>query len=305
MAFPASGAAAEHQPNNDQNELQPALESVGDIECGLEGLRKEIEEVAKVAEQVEAIASQTNLLALNATIEAARAGDAGRGFAVVASEVKELAGQTRSATDRISQTLEALISKIGQLTEHGAQARSVIQQAGQTILAIKKKAEDAAVVLTSQENTEAAPPPPPVQEVADESPISVRDKELVQNTFAKVEPIAEAVAEMFYNRLFEIDPSLRELFKGDMKEQGRKLMDILKVAVNGLDNLDKIVPVVEALGQRHAEFGVQDAHYATVAQALLWTLEQGLKDDFTPEVKDAWTNVYTLLAETMIGAASA
>lgn len=110
---------------------------------------------------------------------------------------------------------------------------------------------------------------------------------------------------MFYNRLFEIDPSLRELFKGDMKEQGRKLMDILKVAVNGLDNLDKIVPVVKALGQRHAEFGVQDAHYATVAQALLWTLEQGLKDDFTPEVKDAWTNVYTLLAETMIGAASA
>lgn len=305
MAFPASSAAAEHQPNNDQNELQPALESVGDIEGGLEGLRKEIEEVAKVAEQVEAIASQTNLLALNATIEAARAGDAGRGFAVVASEVKELAGQTRSATDRISQTLEALISKIGQLTEHSAQARSVIQQAGQTILAIKKKAEDAAVVLTSQENTEAAPPPPPVQEVADESPISVRDKELVQNTFAKVEPIAEAVAEMFYNRLFEIDPSLRELFKGDMKEQGRKLMDILKVAVNGLDNLDKIVPVVEALGQRHAEFGVQDAHYATVAQALLWTLEQGLKDDFTPEVKDAWTNVYTLLAETMIGAASA
>lgn len=305
MAFPASSAAAEHQPNNDQNELQPALESVGDIEGGLEGLRKEIEEVAKVAEQVEAIASQTNLLALNATIEAARAGDAGRGFAVVASEVKELAGQTRSATDRISQTLEALISKIGQLTEHSAQARSVIQQAGQTILAIKKKAEDAAVVLTSQENTEAAPPPPPVQEVADESPISVRDKELVQNTFAKVEPIAEAVAEMFYNRLFEIDPSLRELFKGDMKEQGRKLMDILKVAVNGLDNLDKIVPMVKVLGQRHAEFGVQDAHYATVAQALLWTLEQGLKDDFTPEVKDAWTNVYTLLAETMIGAASA
>lgn len=305
MAFPASSAAAEHQPNNDQNELQPALESVGDIEGGLEGLRKEIEEVAKVAEQVEAIASQTNLLALNATIEAARAGDAGRGFAVVASEVKELAAQTRSATDRISQTLEALISKIGQLTEHSAQARSVIQQAGQTILAIKKKAEDAAVVLTSQENTEAAPPPPPVQEVADESPISVRDKELVQNTFAKVEPIAEAVAEMFYNRLFEIDPSLRELFKGDMKEQGRKLMDILKVAVNGLDNLDKIVPMVKVLGQRHAEFGVQDAHYATVAQALLWTLEQGLKDDFTPEVKDAWTNVYTLLAETMIGAASA
>jgi len=124
-------------------------------------------------------------------------------------------------------------------------------------------------------------------------------KKAVQTTFAKVEPIAEAAAAMFYARLFELDPSLRPLFKGDMAEQGRKLMVMLAVAVRGLDRLDELVPAVEKLGARHATYGVTDAHYDTVAAALLWTLDKGLGADFTPEVRDAWVAVYTTLATTM------
>lgn len=140
---------------------------------------------------------------------------------------------------------------------------------------------------------------------AEEGPVSSADIALVQESFAKVAPIAEAAAEMFYNRLFEIDSRLSELFKGDMKEQGRKLMGMIEAAVSGLDNLDKLVPAVQALGARHSGYGVQPAHYGMVAEALLWTLGQGLGDDFTPEVEVAWTKVYTVLAETMIAASEA
>jgi hemoglobin-like flavoprotein len=94
------------------------------------------------------------------------------------------------------------------------------------------------------------------------------------------------------------------LFKGDLVEQGRKLMQMIGVAVNGLDRLDQILPAVQQLGVRHAAYGVRDQHYDTVATALLWTLEQGLGSDFTPEVKDAWTAAYTVLAGTMKHAAA-
>ncbi len=112
-----------------------------------------------------------------------------------------------------------------------------------------------------------------------------------------------AAAALFCNKLFELDPGLKALFVTDIKEQGRKLMATLKLAVKGLDDLEKLAPVVQDLGRRHAGYGVQGAHYGTVAEALLWALEQGLKDDFTPEVKEAWTAVYALLAETMVEAA--
>ena len=134
-------------------------------------------------------------------------------------------------------------------------------------------------------------------------PLGPKQKRLVQESFAKVEPIAEAAAELFYDKLFELDPGLKALFKGDIKEQGRKLMATLKVAVKGLDDLEKLVPVVQDLGRRHAGYGVQDNDYDTVAAALIWTLGQGLKDDFTPEVEAAWTAVYAILAETMKAAA--
>lgn len=129
-------------------------------------------------------------------------------------------------------------------------------------------------------------------------------KQLVQDSFTKVAPIAEAAAEIFYNKLFELDPALKPLFKGDIKEQGKKLMAVLGVAVAGLDDLDKLVPVVQDLGKRHVGYGVQDEHYGTVAEALLFTLEQGLGDDFTPEVKEAWVTVYTILADVMTKAAA-
>ena len=131
-----------------------------------------------------------------------------------------------------------------------------------------------------------------------------QQKHLVQTTFAKVAPMADEAAALFYGRLFELDPSLRPMFTTDLKEQGRKLMRMIGMAVNGLDRLDELVPVVRQLGARHAGYGVRDEHYGTVATALVWTLEQGLGPDFTPEVKDAWVAVYSVLATTMKDAAA-
>lgn len=126
-------------------------------------------------------------------------------------------------------------------------------------------------------------------------------KELVQKSFEKVGQNPDEAAAIFYNRLFEIDSSAKELFAhSDMKNQGRKLMDTLKVAVVSLDKLDKIVPVVENLGERHAaQYHVQTEHYASVGQALIWTLAQYLGEDFTPEHEQAWLEVYTILAGVM------
>jgi hemoglobin-like flavoprotein len=129
-------------------------------------------------------------------------------------------------------------------------------------------------------------------------------KMLVQTTFAQVAPIAETAAALFYGKLFELDPALRPLFKGDITEQGRKLMHTLGVAVSGLDKLEVLVPVVRNLGSRHAGYGVQDQHYETVAVALLWTLETGLGEAFTPVVREAWATVYWIVADTMKGGAA-
>jgi hemoglobin-like flavoprotein len=127
--------------------------------------------------------------------------------------------------------------------------------------------------------------------------------ELVQASWKKVLIVGDAAAHLFYTRLFTLDPSLRAMFRGDMREQGRKLVAMITVAVNGLSRIETLVPAVEALGRRHVGYGVQEHHYATVAEALLWTLEQGLGEDFTPETKQAWVEAYGLLASTMQGAA--
>ena len=124
-------------------------------------------------------------------------------------------------------------------------------------------------------------------------------KVLVQDSFKLVAPIADSAAELFYGRLFDLDPALRSLFRGDMREQGRKLMQMLTVAVAGLDRLDTIVPAVRALGRRHAAYGVEPEHFETVANALLWTLAEGLGSAFTTEVREAWASVYSVLAEQM------
>jgi hemoglobin-like flavoprotein len=127
---------------------------------------------------------------------------------------------------------------------------------------------------------------------------------LVKTSWSKVVPIKEQAASLFYGRLFEIDPSLKPMFKGNMEEQGRKLMAMINTAVNGLDRLEAIVPAVQDLGKRHVAYGVTDKHYDTVGNALVWTLEQGLGAEFTAEVKDAWVTVYGLLATTMKQAAA-
>jgi nitric oxide dioxygenase len=128
---------------------------------------------------------------------------------------------------------------------------------------------------------------------------------LVQQSFAQVSPMAETAAALFYERLFTLDPSVKVLFKGDIKQQGRMLMQTIGFAVKGLQQPETILPTVQALGKRHKGYGVQTEHYATVGAALLWTLEQGLGAAFTPEVKDAWTEAYTLLATVMQEAAAA
>ncbi len=122
---------------------------------------------------------------------------------------------------------------------------------------------------------------------------------LVQNSFEKVLPIAETAAELFYGRLFEIDPATKHLFKGDMQEQGRKLMDTLEIVAKGLSVPEVILPAVKQLAQRHVGYGVKDEHYSTVGEALIWTLEQGLGEDFTPDVREAWTEAYTYFADVM------
>jgi hemoglobin-like flavoprotein len=131
------------------------------------------------------------------------------------------------------------------------------------------------------------------------------DIDLIRASWSGVEPIADAAAGLFYGRLFELDPAIERLFRRtDMAAQRKILMQTLTVVVKSLDRLDQIVPAVQALGRRHAGYGVREAHYATVGDALLWTLEQGLGEAFTPPVRAAWAEAYGILASVMIAAAT-
>ena len=127
--------------------------------------------------------------------------------------------------------------------------------------------------------------------------------DLVQSSFAKVAPIADTAARLFYERLFEIAPEVKPLFNRDMKEQGRKLMATLGLVTKGLKNLEAILPAAKSLATKHVSYGVRAEHYQPVGDALLWTLEQGLGSDFTPEVRDAWLAAYTTLSGAMIAEA--
>lgn len=131
-----------------------------------------------------------------------------------------------------------------------------------------------------------------------------QELDLVQSSWAQVRPISAQAAELFYRRLFDIEPQMKDLFKGDMRVQGQRLMDMIDIAVNDLDRWDQLVPALEALGRRHVGYGVKDTDYDAVAAALLWTLEQGLGPAFTEEVRLAWVNTYTRLADTMKRAAA-
>ena len=134
--------------------------------------------------------------------------------------------------------------------------------------------------------------------------MSPDQKALVQESWRKLAPAADAAARLFYDRLFTTDPTTRPLFGGaDLTEQRRKLVQTLTVVVQGLDRLDALVPAVADLGRRHARYGVSESHYGTVGAALLWTLEQKLGAGWTPEVKAACQGAYTVLADVMRGAA--
>ena len=135
--------------------------------------------------------------------------------------------------------------------------------------------------------------------------MEVKTVTLVQESFEKVKPIAPQAAEIFYNKLFELDPSLKPLFPSNeeaMKSQGNKLMTMLAAAVAGLSNLEALVPVLQNLGKKHVEYKVEASHYDTVGAALLATLVAGLGADFTAEVKEAWTSVYGTMSTVMIEA---
>jgi len=128
---------------------------------------------------------------------------------------------------------------------------------------------------------------------------------LIQTSWASVAPIQDTAAGLFYQRLFVLDPSVKPMFKGDMQEQGRKLMKMLGTVVNSLTRLDELVPVAQDLARRHVGYGVQAQHYDTVGAALLWTLEQGLGSAFTDDTRDAWATAYGTLSQVMKDAAYA
>ncbi|WP_024519996.1 globin family protein [Bradyrhizobium sp. Tv2a-2] len=123
---------------------------------------------------------------------------------------------------------------------------------------------------------------------------------LVQQSFAKVAPIADHAAVIFYDRLFEIAPPVKSMFPADMTEQRKKLMATLAVVVNGLSNLESILPAASALAQRHVAYGAKAEHYPVVGSALLWALEKGLGDGWTADIAAAWTAAYTTLSGFMI-----
>lgn len=129
--------------------------------------------------------------------------------------------------------------------------------------------------------------------------ITQRQVYLIQESFAKVEPIADQAAEIFYNKLFEYAPEVRPLFKRPIPQQGKMLMGALKAAVNGLNNLDALVPVLQRMAIKHVEYGVQPEHYTPVGNALLYTLKTGLGSHWNPELRQAWVDVYRLMAHTM------
>jgi hemoglobin-like flavoprotein len=127
---------------------------------------------------------------------------------------------------------------------------------------------------------------------------------LVQDSFAKVAPIASQAGDMFYARLFEIAPEVRPMFPADITTQRDKLMQMLSTAVSNLHQVEIIIPAVKELGKRHVGYGVQDAHYDVVGEALIWTLDKGLGEAFTPDVKEAWVETYGTLASVMKSAAA-
>ena len=135
--------------------------------------------------------------------------------------------------------------------------------------------------------------------------ITEQQKRLVQSSWAQVAPAYDKAVTLFYNRLFELDPSLRGLFNIEIERQVQKLTATMSVVVKGLLHLEALVPALQELGRRHSTYGVLTVHYDTVGEALVWALDQTLKQDFTPEVREAWVDTYAHLADIMRNAGAA
>ena len=132
--------------------------------------------------------------------------------------------------------------------------------------------------------------------------MSPETNELLKTTWAKVIPISDVAAGLFYERLFTLDPSLQRLFKNaDMKEQRQRLVQALNAVINSVDDLPSLIPTLEILGRNHVRYGVEDRHYETFGSALLWTLEQGLKEAWTPAAKSVWVVAYSTVSDAQCG----
>jgi hemoglobin-like flavoprotein len=134
--------------------------------------------------------------------------------------------------------------------------------------------------------------------------LTPEQKLLVRSSFEVLAPDAEILTARFYGRLFELDPSLRSMFTISIRQQGHKFIEMLRCVMQSIDQLDEVVAVVWQSGKRHGGYGVQEAHYDTVRQALLWAIAQQLKERYTPAVEAAWKEVYNVMAATMKQAAA-
>jgi len=237
----------------------------------VESLKRRIERVAAVAGQIESVARQANMLALNATIEAARSGGIDKDVGSTVSDVKALAGRTASVSEEIAQIAESLIEDFERLSVE------------REVTAAEPAAHNGSAQILSIVRT-------PEPEPEEERMVSDAQKALVEETFARLKPAAEQAAHLFYARLFQIAPQVRQAFPEDMTTQRRQLLATLEGAVASLDHLEKLA---------HDDHDATGPHDAAVGAALLWTLDKALGEEFTSDVEDAWIAVYGVLSKVM------